>query len=365
MMSFVLPGKNKLSREQLAIINLPTKNSWVIEGGPGTGKTVMAFYRATQIDTNSEIPLLVYNRPLRNYLSSAIKGLEISNCRVYTYFQWIEGFYQSVIKKQCPYIAQFRPDWNQVVADCSNIGKIYKHIIIDEAQDFPLELIQIVGKIAESVTCFIDPNQTINVGQTDVRNAVRSLRVPKAYKLTRNFRNTIEIRDLAALYCQSGEPPMAYESGEKPQIYRCPDYPQQTAQMARIIKENPEKSIGIICGTKTSQYGLLKSLRELLPKSIRVQSSTDSLSFDTPGVKILNYANMKGLEFDIVMLPRIEKVLSAEDKVIDTNRMYVAISRAVDELHIFYFGTSISSKYANIVKPILDNPELLDWWEVK
>ena len=67
-MSFQLPGKNKLSKEQLDIINLPTKNSWVIVGGPGTGKTVMAFYRAAQIDSDSEIPLLVY-KPFLNYVN--------------------------------------------------------------------------------------------------------------------------------------------------------------------------------------------------------------------------------------------------------------------------------------------------------
>ena len=364
-MAFKLPGKNKLSKEQLDIINLPTKNSWVIEGGPGTGKTVMAFYRAAQVQADSEIPVLVYNRPLRNYLSSAVKDLRISNCNVYTYFQWIESFYAKALKKPCPYIEQFKPDWAQVEADCAELGKYYEHVIIDEAQDFPLDLIKIVGKISKSVTCFIDPNQTINVGQTDVRNAVRSLRVPVSYKLSRNFRNTIEIRDLAALYCQDGEPPLAYVSGKKPQIIECPDYPEQTNQIAKIVKDNPDKSIGIICGTKQSQYGLLKSLREQLPKSIRIQSSTDGLSFDTTGVKILNYANMKGLEFDIVILPRIEKVLSSGNQTIDTNRMYVAISRAVDELYIFYFGTSIGSRYANVLKPMLANSDLLDWWEVK
>ncbi len=364
-MAFKLPGKNKLSKEQLDIINLSTKNSWVIEGGPGTGKTVMAFYRAAQINTESEIPLLVYNRPLRNYLNSAVKDLAITNCNVYTYFQWIESFYTDILEKKCPYIDRYKPDWDQVNNDIAELGKYYEHIIIDEAQDFPLELIKIVGKISKSVTCFIDPNQTINVGQTDVRSAVRFLRVPVSYKLSRNFRNTIEIRNLAALYCQDGEPPVAYVSGEKPRFIKCDDYEDQTAEIVRIIEDNPEKSIGIICGTKSSQGGLYNALKDELSKNIKIQSSTvqSNINFDIPGVKILNYSNMKGLEFDIVILPRIEKIYSSNDKTIDMNRMYVAISRAVDELHIFYFDTSIGRSYANVIWPILDNPDVVTWWE--
>ena len=365
VVSFVLPGRNKLSKEQLDIINLPVKSSWVIEGGPGTGKTVMAFYRAAQIETASEVPLLVYNRPLRNYLHSAVKDMSIENCNVYTYFQWIESFYTDVLEKKCPYIGEYKPDWAQVNEDIENVGKCYEHIIIDEAQDFPLELIKIVGRIAKSVTCFIDPNQTINIGQTDVRSAVRFLRVPVAYRLTKNFRNTIEIRDLAALYCQGGEPPVAYVSGEKPRFIKCNDYDEQTAEIVRIIEENLDKSIGIICGTKKSQVGLYHALKDELSKSIRIQSSseTSNINFDITGVKILNYSNMKGLEFDIVILPRIEKIFSSRDKRIDMNRMYVAISRAVDELYLFYFGTSIGKSYADVLWPILENPDVVTWWE--
>ncbi len=364
-MSFKLPGKTQLSKEQLDIINLTTNSSWVIEGGPGTGKTVMAFYRATQVDTDSEIPLLVYNRPLCNYLSSAVKGMNINNCKVYTYFQWIESFYRNGLKKSCPYIAKYKPDWTEIDKECSSVGKVYKHIIIDEAQDFPIDLIKIIGKIAESVTCFIDPNQTINVGQTDVINAIRSLRVRQSYKLSRNYRNTTEIRNLAALYCQKGDPPMAYVSGKMPQIVQCEDYPDQTECMVEVIKSNPNKTVGIICGTNSSQKALCSALRRSLPKNISVQSSTeDNIRFKDSGVVILNYLNMKGLEFDIVLLPRIEKVNSSRDHAIDINRMYVAVSRAVDELYIYYFDTKVTRGYADILKPLLDRPDVAEWQEL-
>ncbi len=365
-MPFTIPGRNRLSKEQLDIINLPTNVSWVIEGGPGTGKTVMAFYRASQIEGDSEVPLLVYNRPLRDYLSSAIKDLDINNCQVYTYFQWLDDFYSEYLDKECPYIEKFTQDWEQIKKDIVQYENVYEHIIIDEAQDFPIELIKILSVIAKSVTCFIDPNQTINVGQTDVRSAVKAFRVPTTYKLSRNFRNTIQIRNLAALYCQNGEPPMSFYPGRMPQIIKCPDYPEQTREIIQIIRDNPDKSIGIICGSKSSQNGMYYALKGEFGRRIRIQSTTDGLlNFNTSGVKILNYANMKGLEFDIVILPRIEKIYSARNRSIDINRMYVAASRAVEQLYLFYFDTRVEQSYADVLRPLLAHPEVAEWYEVE
>lgn len=48
-MAFRLPNGSDLSFEQTDIINLPITKNWVIKGDPGTGKTVMAIYRAAQV----------------------------------------------------------------------------------------------------------------------------------------------------------------------------------------------------------------------------------------------------------------------------------------------------------------------------
>lgn len=53
-MGFKLPNGGDLSEEQLDIINLPTTKDWVIKGAPGTGKTVMAIYRAGQASQASK-----------------------------------------------------------------------------------------------------------------------------------------------------------------------------------------------------------------------------------------------------------------------------------------------------------------------
>ena len=76
-MGFKLPNGGDLSEEQLDIINLPTTKDWVIKGAPGTGKTVMAIYRAGQASQASKgkpVLMLVYNNPLMSFLSTAVQG---------------------------------------------------------------------------------------------------------------------------------------------------------------------------------------------------------------------------------------------------------------------------------------------------
>lgn len=53
-----LPRDRDLTKEQLPIISLPIDEDYVIVGGPGTGKTVMAVYRAGMM-RNKKVLLLV------------------------------------------------------------------------------------------------------------------------------------------------------------------------------------------------------------------------------------------------------------------------------------------------------------------
>ena len=87
-MGFKLPNGSDLSEEQLDIINLPTTKDWVIKVAPGTGKTVMAIYRAgqaSQVCKGKPILILAYNNPLMRFLSTPIHGNYYKNVEVLTY----------------------------------------------------------------------------------------------------------------------------------------------------------------------------------------------------------------------------------------------------------------------------------------
>ena len=92
-MAFELPEYSRLNPQQVDMINLPTSRNFMIKGSPGTGKTVVAIYRAAQM-RNKKVLMLVYNRPLMLYLRSAIEDMNLSNCTVNTYHSWMTDFYR-------------------------------------------------------------------------------------------------------------------------------------------------------------------------------------------------------------------------------------------------------------------------------
>ena len=122
-----------------------------------------------------------------------------------TYHQWVNNIYSEYSLGKFPKDGGNDPDWAAITSQLSKIGKKYAHVIIDETQDFPIELLKILKKLSDYMTCFIEPNQAIEVGKTDIYKAIKALWVESPYKLTKNFRSTKLIRDLSALYCKDGE----------------------------------------------------------------------------------------------------------------------------------------------------------------
>lgn len=367
-MGFKLPNGGDLSEEQLDIINLPTTKDWVIKGAPGTGKTVMAIYRAGQASQAAKgkpVLMLVYNNPLMRFLSTAVKGNYYRNVQVSTYHQWVNDIYSEYRLGYVPKDGSDH-DWAAVAAGLSGIGKKYAHVIIDEAQDFPIELLKILKKISDHMTCFIDPNQAIEVGKTDTYSAIKALCVEAPYKLTKNFRNTKPIRDLSALYCKDGEPAPASNPGKKPTIIKCKsgDFDDQDQKMIDVIRKNKEKNIGIIVNPKAlnSTYN---SMKKKLPSDVIVQMhkpmTEHKIDFEKSGVKILSYGTMKGLEFDVVLLPMFDKIEMQDGGVVDANRAYVAVSRPVNELYMFYWSEKPSSGKINTMTALTTHRNMLEW----
>jgi superfamily I DNA/RNA helicase len=81
-MGLNLPKWEELSRdEQIPIVNLPIGGNYVVVGGPGTGKTVLAIYRAARWRRENEaankVLFLVYNRTLMQYISDSLNSVQL------------------------------------------------------------------------------------------------------------------------------------------------------------------------------------------------------------------------------------------------------------------------------------------------
>jgi len=114
--------------EQKPIYNLPLDRTYIVTGGPGTGKTILAIHRAARLrkryGEKAKIKFLVFNKPLMLYLRQALVETGLTNaddddnnsaCTAQTWHSWFYKFYYNKTKRKVPEIVDYEPDWGKVI----------------------------------------------------------------------------------------------------------------------------------------------------------------------------------------------------------------------------------------------------------
>src|SRR5664280_2269234 len=162
--------------EQRPVYNLPLDKSYVVTGAPGTGKSVLALYRAARFKSAGDsvkVKFFVFNKPLRKYLELVVRQEKLDNSSVDNWQRWFE---QSFLPWYNPKFSQSLavtdtlsggdPGWNTI---CENVGEVpvadrvdhWQHLILDEAQDLPSGLIKLLSLLTENATIFVNPHTRI------------------------------------------------------------------------------------------------------------------------------------------------------------------------------------------------------------
>jgi len=375
-----MPSYEDLSKEQDAICVLaPLKGVSLVSGPPGTGKTVVAFYRAETAAKKGHDPRLVmFNKVLYRYSDNASENRKVQE-GLNTWYSWLASWWKAVFKKWYPQIRAYCPDWEQMIpkvlalaSDGSAKERAFRnwgHLIIDEGQDFSADFYRMArivlslaaGAEADSValTVLADENQRLNADRNSSLKEIEkclSLSADRHYHLTRNYRNTHEIARAAAhFYCglRSGIPDLPDgRHGNKPCIMRTDDLDASVDAIKRFVINQSDLEIGVFLPSKVLQIKYFNKLSHRLKdiKGVRVQRYTSgdkshgnavTLVFDHPGVvTVLCDSSCKGLEFDAVFIPELQ-VRNWSPASVDHMRMqfYVLSSRARKYLTFMYSAT--------------------------
>jgi len=371
------PSYEDLSKEQDAICVLaPLDGATLVSGPPGTGKTVVAFYRAEVAAKKGQAPRLVmYNNVLWKYSSNASKNKKVKE-GVDTYFSWFSRWWMGVFNARMPQVAQYSPDWEKMILQALALAaddrarqrafEQWGHLIIDEGQDFAKGFYQIAavvlahasanGAKGVAVTVLADENQRLSADKNSCLAEIEvSLTVPPArhYTLKKNYRNTYEIARVAAhFYCglRSGIPELPdRRHGNTPRLVRLDDLDASVEVVRRFIVNQSDLEVGVFLPTQAMQkryYNkLVNRLKDL--EGVHVQRFTsgdrehgdaEALVFDRPGtVTVLCDNSCKGLEFDAVFVPELQ-ARRWDPAAMDHMRMqfYVLSSRARQHLTFLY-----------------------------
>lgn len=226
-----------------------------------------------------------------------------------------------------------------------------RHIVIDEAQDFGVMLFQLFRQLflTCSYTIMGDVTQNINYdsGMNDwetLKDKVFDSAKDKFYTLAKSYRNTVEISEFASRVLKKCtfrtydiEPIIRH--GKEVGITLVPDE-----------KSMVERTAAIIHNTRSAGYDTIAIICRSVEETIRVQhlltpyvelehpqENIEEMTFKN-GTMVLPIYMTKGLEFDAVILWNPDEMnYPVSDE--DAKLLYVAITRALHELHIVYQGS--------------------------
>lgn len=217
-----------------------------------------------------------------------------------------------------------------------------KQVVIDEAQDYYPIHFEILRSLFSSAryTVLGDINQTIgkqaDLSLYDQVRAILDKNKSTLITLDKSFRCTNEILTYSTKFLGQGFKLNSFSrKGDAPAIVAAPSQPALDSMIiAEVLtcREKGYQSVALICKTEqdaTLLYGRLKD-------KIDVRLVKGDVEADLQGVLITPIYMSKGLEFDAVLICDADKDhFNSED---DKNLLYIACTRALHRLNLFYAG---------------------------
>ncbi|MEV7733547.1 AAA family ATPase [Streptomyces sp. NPDC088921] len=360
-----LPTLLELTPEQEAVIDIPFEGQHIVTGPPGSGKTVMAIYRAWMLATTGrQTVLITHSNLLHQYCSHFAQHLS-DQFRITTFHRWLRSTWQQNFDKPPPGsgTSDWSYDWIDMIRDCVRNPPSIEHLVVDEGQDLPNGFYDLCSVLGASITVFADEDQRITEEQSTIGEITTALDVRTEFvPLEGNHRTTREIALLASHYGVAPKRQFLLgreQVGVKPCVVHWTSPQTFLKEMARYIKAHPRLEIGVLCkSTQAQRVVELDLAKNGLELSMQTYVSNDmkrsSVDFTTRRVRIVNTASMKGLEFDSVFVPDLDSYSEDPSGADIRMRFHVLCTRARSELYFAYYGHNEPAIIADVPQSVLE-----------
>ncbi len=327
--------ESQLDDYQQRVIN-STHSNLVVKGCAGSGKSILALWKAKQIqDSNrGSFLFIVKMNSLKQYMHDGINQVGINETNVETFnrcFHWHRGEDGRPI----------RDDWQKGHFD---------YILVDEAQDLSIEDILFLRTQANNVFFYGDSAQQLLPNGARMETIADRLVIPLR-ELTFNYRLPKKIARVAAIINSENdelETRCINEGTEKPFVFQYNSFEEELDAIMTIVKNRRLDDVGIFYRNDADVERAYNYFRN---HNFNVEArffggKVDDLNFNSTNPKILNYYNSKGLQFEVVFMPNFSdrgQVNSTNDR----NALYVAITRTYQSLYILHSG-NLSSFFDDV-----------------
>jgi len=367
----------------------------LFSGVAGSGKTLILLARAKALANRlieHRVLILCFNITLASHLRSLLHSDEQNpqyreRIEVRHFHDWARS-----LMGRLPNPREFNNDeeYNEflgerILAILNSLSPTQKwdSVLVDEAHTFwPKWFLSCVAALKDpqdgDLMVVSDGSQSLYKRQKFTWKSVGIQAQGRSKKLTQNYRNTQEILTAAWSVVQpisSGEtlldsditfpvvePSAALRRGSKPVLHLVQSKAQ--AVDAVITQVQNLSQSGYAPGDIAILYrwqarsedalfkGMLKRLNDLGLKTYWITQDRETkknYSVKNPGVRIVTTLSSLGLEFKVVLLLWVEQFAdccdsNSEKVVLARRQLYVAMTRAQDELHLFGSGNAMILK---------------------
>ena len=348
---FELPGIEDLNKDQDKVLRLPQDGQFLIVGGPGTGKSVVALLRTLKYQQDNGDLFLTYNRVLKE---STLQCVE-SRLKSDTAWSWYYQLQFQLTKEMMPEIKKYKPDYEKVIESFEKLNSEEEkddHLIVDEGQDLPQEFYESLMCLGyENFFIVADQNQQItdeNSSRQDLTDML-GLDANDVIELKENYRNTLSIAMLAQHFytdISSPKPDVPKRASlDTPILYEYNLVDSCVKMMLREADRDNSKLIGLIVATDTKREDYTKRLKNTDIKRANEKAIVSTYSsknkesvnidFGQGGIVVLCDKSVKGIEFDVVFIVLDGLKLYQNGTENMKKRLYVMTSRAKEKLIVF------------------------------
>lgn len=224
----------------------------------------------------------------------------------------------------------------------------YRHIVVDEIQDFSAaELAIITGSVESLAQLTLVGDRSQAIDEAHVFPGWERLRqfwafdeaASKYVQLAVSHRSTVAVMRLAYAIQGSHEPVQGPRAGKPPLWYHCRNedfgVEECLGWISRVSERFPESLVAVLCRDREEAKYAYSLLRPTFQSAVRLGDET-SISFEE-GVIVSWTAAVKGLEFPNVLIWNPTAKHYGNDRR-SRNLLYVAVTRTQEHLCLVSWG---------------------------